>query len=73
MDNHLVFFLALAVPLQRLQMHCLTQIGNSLAWQIDLILNGVVVPLSFLFPLIEKERLCETLVEKICSRFRVTQ
>ncbi|VDM34274.1 unnamed protein product [Hydatigera taeniaeformis] len=28
---------------------------------------------SFLFPLIEKERLCETLVEKICSRFRVTQ
>ncbi|EUB65054.1 Condensin complex subunit [Echinococcus granulosus] len=28
---------------------------------------------DFLFPLIEKERLCETLVEKICSRFRVTQ
>ncbi|VDO05005.1 unnamed protein product [Rodentolepis nana] len=28
---------------------------------------------NFLFPLIEKERLCETLVEKICSRFRVTQ
>uniref|UniRef100_A0A5K3FMD3 Condensin complex subunit 1 n=1 Tax=Mesocestoides corti TaxID=53468 RepID=A0A5K3FMD3_MESCO len=28
---------------------------------------------DFLIPLIEKERLCETLVEKICSRFRVTQ
>ncbi|BHF59373.1 meiotic chromosome condensation [Sparganum proliferum] len=28
---------------------------------------------DFLFPLIEKERLCETLVEKICARFRVTQ
>ncbi|KAL5961881.1 Condensin complex subunit 1 [Taenia solium] len=33
----------------------------------------IVIPSSFLFPLIEKERLCETLVEKICSRFRVTQ
>nr|VZI28103.1 unnamed protein product [Spirometra erinaceieuropaei] len=31
------------------------------------------IPSSFLFPLIEKERLCETLVEKICARFRVTQ